>query len=62
MTFNVRLSTKLRELGRHAKALAEALDGYQESCGEMHDRPNFDCQTCGKEERVLSDYQAWLSA
>lgn len=46
-------------LEAHAEALAEALDGYQECCGEDHPRPNFDCETCGKEERVLSNYRAF---
>ena len=58
----VRLNTERRELGHHAKALAEALDGYQDCCGEDHPRPDFDCPTCGKEERVLSDYRTWLCA
>jgi hypothetical protein len=58
----VTLNTKLKDLGRHAEALAGALDGYQDCCGEEHPRPNYECETCGKEERVLSDYRAWTSA
>ena len=45
-----------------AGKLAEMLDGYQESCGEEHSRPDFDCLTCGKEERVLADYRALVDA
>jgi len=58
----VKLNTKRKELEAHAAALAGALDGYQECCGEDHPRPNFECETCGKEERILSDYRAWCSA
>ena len=55
-----KLEARVVELEHHAAALADAMDGYQECCGEDHPRPNFECQTCGKEERVLADYRAMV--
>lgn len=54
-----KLDTQVQGLKRHAEALATALDGYQECCGEEHPRPKFDCPTCGKEEKVLAEYRAF---
>lgn len=56
------VALRFDELQRHAAALAEALDGYQESCGEGHPRPKFDCLTCGEEEQVLSAYRDFMKA
>jgi hypothetical protein len=56
----VALNTRNRALESHAAALADALNGYQESCGEDHDRGNFDCPTCGKEERILNAYYEFI--
>lgn len=50
----------IAKLEQHASVLAEALDGYQESCGEDHARPKFDCPTCGREETVLVAYREFV--
>lgn len=56
----VESNTRTIEFAIHANALAAALDGYQDSCGEDHPRPKFDCPTCGEEEKVLVAYREFI--
>lgn len=53
---------KEKALAEIAEKLASALDGYIADCGEGHSRPNFECLTCGNEERILSEYRALVKA
>lgn len=56
-----KVTQRLKKLEYHAAALADALDGYQESCGEGHPRPNYECTCCGGEEATLTAYKEFIT-
>jgi hypothetical protein len=56
-----KVTQRLKNLEHHAAELANALNGYQESCGEGHQRPNYECSCCGEEEMTLTAYKEFAA-